>query len=82
MYGTIILACKALDAFGLPRAVGSLDTDRFVVANKAFLRITGFDETEVLSIRLSEIVNVIRIPGKRRRSDPWFLSQCAQAKRV
>jgi hypothetical protein len=33
MYESIIPACKALNEFGLARAVGKLEMDRFIFAN-------------------------------------------------
>ena len=56
MYESIISACKVLDRFGLPRAIGNLATDRFIVANNCFLRVVGLSRDEILSIALSEIV--------------------------
>jgi hypothetical protein len=58
MYESIISACKALDAFGLPRAVGNLRTDRFVTANNAFLRLLGLEQEEISIIALSDIVRM------------------------
>jgi hypothetical protein len=58
MFKSIISACKALDAFGLPRAAGNLHTDRFIVANESFLRIAGLGKDEVLIATLSEIVKI------------------------
>ncbi|MBV8276676.1 MAG: PAS domain S-box protein [Verrucomicrobia bacterium] len=55
---SIISACKALDSFGLPRAIGDLETDEFIVANKSFLRLVGLEEGEVSSIAFSEIVKL------------------------
>ena len=36
-----------MDTFGLPRAVGILKTDRFIVANDSFLRLTGVNQEEI-----------------------------------
>jgi PAS domain S-box-containing protein len=58
MYESIISACKALDAFGLPRAIGNLETNEFIVANRTFLRLVGMDEEEVSSVALSEVVRM------------------------
>ena len=58
MFESIISACKALDAFGLPRAAGNLHTDRFIVANESFLRIAGLGKDEILITALSEIVKI------------------------
>ena len=58
MFESIISACKALDAFGLPRAAANLHTDRFIVANESFLRIVGLEKDEILITALSEIVKI------------------------
>jgi PAS domain S-box-containing protein len=58
MYESIKSACKVLDRFGLPRAIGSLVTDRFIVANKSFLRVIGLGRDEISSVALSEIVTI------------------------
>src|SRR5689334_19861886 len=58
MFKSIISACKALDAFGLPRAAGNLHTDRFIAANESFLRIAGLGKDEILIATLSEIVKI------------------------
>ena len=62
MSGELISVCKILESFGLPRAVGNLQTDRFVAANHSFLRLIGLEETEILEIALSEIVKLERDP--------------------
>ena len=56
MYESIISACKAIDKFGLPRAIGNLRTDGFLFANDSFLKIAGLERDEILLIPLSEIV--------------------------
>jgi PAS domain S-box-containing protein len=56
MYESIISACKVLDRFGLPRAIGNLATDDFIVANNSFLRVTGLSRDEICGVALSEIV--------------------------
>jgi PAS domain S-box-containing protein len=56
MYESIISACKVLDRFGLPRAIGNLATDDFIVANNSFLRVTGLSRDEISGVALSEIV--------------------------
>ena len=56
MYESIISACKVLDRFGLPRAVGSLATDSFIFANSSFLRVVGLSRDEIPRVALSEIV--------------------------
>jgi PAS domain S-box-containing protein len=58
MYESIVSACKVLDRFGLPRAVGSLATDGFIVANNSFLRIVGLSRDEISNVALSEIVTM------------------------
>ena len=57
MYESIKSACKVLDRFGLPRAVGSLVTDRFIVANKSFLRVIGL-------VGLPRAIGNCRFPGR------------------
>ncbi|HXC61178.1 MAG TPA: PAS domain S-box protein [Nitrospiria bacterium] len=42
----------------MPRAIGSLVTDRFIVANKSFLRVIGLGCDEISSVALSEIVTI------------------------
>jgi signal transduction histidine kinase len=56
MYESIISACKAIDEFGLPRAIGNLRTDRFLFANDSFLKMASLERDEILLIPLSEIV--------------------------
>ena len=55
MYDSIILACKEMDAFGLPRALGQLERDRFIFANNSFLRATGLKRSEVSCLALSAV---------------------------
>jgi signal transduction histidine kinase len=54
----IISACESLDAFGLPRAVGNLQTDRFVIANRSFLQVVGLTKDEIPFVALSEVVKI------------------------
>jgi hypothetical protein len=73
MFESIISACKALDAFGLPRAAGNLHTDRFIVANESFLRIAGLKKDEISTVALSEIVKIdlaSASPGENRPTNP------------
>jgi signal transduction histidine kinase len=56
MYESIISACKAIGQFGLPRAIGKLDDDRFLCANDLFLGLIGLQEDEILILPVSEIV--------------------------
>jgi signal transduction histidine kinase len=58
MFDSILSACESLDAFGLPRAAGNLQTDRFIVANKSFLRIVGLEKDEIPFVALSEVVKI------------------------
>ncbi|HEX6563271.1 MAG TPA: hypothetical protein VF020_03250 [Chthoniobacterales bacterium] len=58
MYEAIISACQALDAFGLPRAVGRFDADRFVFANNSFLQATGLEKDEIRGLALSGVVKI------------------------
>src|SRR6201987_461025 len=68
MYESIKSACKVLDRFGLPRAIGSLVTDRFIAANNSFLRVIGVDPDEISSIALSEIVTIDLNSREKRTS--------------
>ena len=56
MYESIISACKAMDTLGLPRAVADFDSDRFIFANSAFLRVTGIKDPSLSNLALSEVV--------------------------
>jgi signal transduction histidine kinase len=47
-----------LDSFGLPRATGNLQTGRFIVANKSFLRIVGLEKSEIPFVAVSEVVKI------------------------
>ena len=47
MYESIISACQVMDTLGLPRAVADFDSDRFIFANQAFLRVAGIKESLV-----------------------------------
>jgi signal transduction histidine kinase len=68
MYESLISACKAIDEFGLPRAIGNLRTDRFLFANDSFLKIAGLEPDEILLIPLSEIVRFYsRSSGARKK---------------
>jgi hypothetical protein len=58
MYEPIIETCRMMDTFGLPRAVGNIDTDRFIFGNSSFLRITGMKEGEGSGLALSELVRI------------------------
>ena len=58
MYESIISACQVMDTLGLPRAVADFGSDRFVFANKAFLRVAGIKEEMLPSLILSEIVKI------------------------
>jgi signal transduction histidine kinase len=55
MYDSIITACKEMDAFALPRAVGQFETDRFVFANNSFLRAIGLKRSEISYLPLSSV---------------------------
>ena len=67
MYESIISACKVLDSFGLPRAIGNLATDGFIVANNSFLRVTGLRRDEISSVALSEIVTMDLDPYEKTK---------------
>jgi hypothetical protein len=58
MFEAIISACKELDAFGLPRAVGRVDADRLIYANESFLHATGLSRDEISGLALSAIVRI------------------------
>jgi signal transduction histidine kinase len=55
MYDSIITACKEMDAFALPRAVGQLETDRFIFANNSFRRAAGLKRSEISRVALSAV---------------------------
>lgn len=58
MYETIISACRALDAFRLPRAVGRVDADRFIFANHSFLQAVGLEQDEIRGLALSGVLKI------------------------
>jgi hypothetical protein len=58
MYEALITACQAVDAFGLPRAVGRFDADRFIFANNSFLQAIGVERDEIESLALSGVVKI------------------------
>jgi hypothetical protein len=58
MYEALISACQAVDAFGLPRAVGRFDADRFIFANDSFLHAVGVERDEIKSLALSGVVKI------------------------
>jgi hypothetical protein len=58
MYESIISACQVMDSLGLPRAVADFDSDRFIFANQAFLRVAGIKESLVPALALSRIVKI------------------------
>jgi len=58
MYESLISACKVLDRFGLPRAIGNLATDCFIVANNSFVKVPGLSHDEITRVPLSEIVTM------------------------
>jgi hypothetical protein len=58
MYESIISACQVMDTLGLPRAVADFDSDRFLFANQAFLRVAGIKESLVPALALSRIVKI------------------------
>lgn len=58
MYDAVISACKTLDQFGLPRAVGRFDADRFIYANRSFLDAIGIEDEELRGLALSALVKV------------------------
>jgi len=58
MYESIIAACKAMDTFGLPRAVGNLETDCFIFGNDSFSRVAGLKEEESSTVSLSDFLRI------------------------
>jgi hypothetical protein len=58
MYESIISACKVMDTLGLPRAVADFGSDRFIFANRAFLRVVGIKEEVLPTLALSEVVKM------------------------
>ncbi len=58
MFEAIISACKELDRFGLPRAVGRVDADRLIYVNESFLQATGLSRDEISGLALSAIVRI------------------------
>ena len=58
MFEAIISACKELDRFGLPRAVGRVDADRLIYVNESFLHATGLSRDEISGLALSAIVQI------------------------
>ena len=55
MYDSIISACKEMDAFGLPRALGQFERDHFIFANNSFLQATGLRSSEISCLPLSAV---------------------------
>jgi len=58
MYEALIAACQAVDAFGLPRAMGRFEADRFIFANNSFLQAIGVERDEIASLALSGVVKI------------------------
>jgi hypothetical protein len=58
MYEALIAGCQAVDAFGLPRAMGRFEADRFIFANNSFLQATGVERDEIASLALSGVVKI------------------------
>jgi hypothetical protein len=58
MYESIISACQVMDTLGLPRAVADLESDRFIFANNAFLRVVEIKEPLLPALALSRIVKL------------------------
>src|SRR5260370_19956826 len=58
MYESIISACQVMDNLGLPRAVADLESDRFIFANNAFLRVVEIKEPLLPALALSRIVKL------------------------
>src|SRR5258708_7178908 len=58
MYESIISACQVMDTLGLPRAVADLESDRFIFANNAFLRVVEIKGPLLPALALSRIVKL------------------------
>ena len=58
MYESIISACQVMDTLRLPRAVADLESDRFIFANNAFLRVAEIKEPLLPTLALSKLVNL------------------------
>ena len=58
MYESIISACRVMDTLGLPRAAADFDSDRFIFANNAFLRVAGLNDPLLPTLPLSGIVKI------------------------
>jgi hypothetical protein len=58
MYESIISACQVMDTLGLPRAVADLESDRFIFANNAFLRVSEIKEPLLPALAFSRIVKL------------------------
>jgi hypothetical protein len=58
MYESIISACQVMDTLGLPRAVADLESDRFIFANNAFLRVSEIKEALLPALAFSRIVKL------------------------
>ena len=83
MYEALISACKAVDPFGLPRAVGRFEADRFIFANNSFLRAIGVERTELASLALSGVVKIhLRSPELVKAGRLAPITVRSQLKRV
>ena len=83
MYEAIISACQAVDAFGLPRAVGRFDADRFIFANNSFLQATALEKDELASLALSGVVKIhLSSPEATKGHQLAPITVRSQAKRV
>src|SRR5258708_13489917 len=58
MYESIISACQVMDTLGLRRAVADLESDRFIFANNAFLRVVEIKGPLLPALALSRIVKL------------------------
>jgi hypothetical protein len=54
---SMILACKAMDGFGIPAAVVKVQVDRFLFANECFLQVIGLTVADLSSTSLLKIVS-------------------------
>jgi hypothetical protein len=53
VYESIIVACKEMDLFELPGAIGEFERDRFVFANDSFLGVIGLNRSDISGVALS-----------------------------
>jgi hypothetical protein len=57
MCESMILACKAMDGFGVPAAVVKVQVNSFLFANECFLQITGVTVADLPTTSLLKLVS-------------------------